>query len=134
MRCVSPSALFMLSLAFTHSTGAELRKTSCLFVSPSGRITGLLHWNFRNSDILSTSVAPSWDEIGKLTQPPVIRTALNYFLPREINEYEEKQRERAPSKTSQKKTQLRNCRNTAPAEVWYLLRWVQRHRSRLALS
>ena len=44
------------------------------------------------SDILSTSVAPSWDEIGKLSATAVIRTALNYFLSREIREYEEKQR------------------------------------------
>jgi uncharacterized membrane protein len=49
------------------------------------------------SDILSTSVAPSWDEIGKLSATAVIRTALNYFLSREIDEYEKKQRERAPS-------------------------------------
>ncbi len=44
------------------------------------------------SDILSTSVAPSWDEIGKLSATAVIRTALNYFLSREINEYEEKEK------------------------------------------
>jgi uncharacterized membrane protein len=45
------------------------------------------------SDILSTSVAPSWDEIGKLSATAVIRTALNYFLSREIREYEEKQKQ-----------------------------------------
>ncbi|HEY7211763.1 MAG TPA: DUF1622 domain-containing protein [Bryobacteraceae bacterium] len=45
------------------------------------------------SDILSTSVAPSWDEIGKLGATAVIRTALNYFLSREIREYVEKQRD-----------------------------------------
>lgn len=44
------------------------------------------------SDILSTSVAPSWGEIGKLSATAVIRTALNYFLSREISEYEEKQK------------------------------------------
>ncbi len=42
------------------------------------------------SDILSTSIAPSWDEIGKLSATAVIRTALNYFLSREIDEYQEK--------------------------------------------
>lgn len=36
------------------------------------------------ADILSTSVAPSWDGIGKLAAIAVIRTALNYFLEREI--------------------------------------------------
>jgi uncharacterized membrane protein len=38
------------------------------------------------ADILSTSVAPSWDRIGKLAAIAVIRTALNYFLSREIRE------------------------------------------------
>jgi uncharacterized membrane protein len=42
------------------------------------------------SDILSTSIAPSWQEIGKLGATAVIRTALNYFLTREIDEYREK--------------------------------------------
>jgi len=39
------------------------------------------------SDILSTAVAPTWDEIGKLASTAVIRTALNYFLSREMHEY-----------------------------------------------
>jgi uncharacterized membrane protein len=36
------------------------------------------------ADILSTSVAPTWDRIGKLAAIAVIRTALNYFLNREL--------------------------------------------------
>jgi len=36
------------------------------------------------ADILSTSVAPSWDQIGKLAAIAVIRTALNYFLNKEL--------------------------------------------------
>src|SRR5690349_6026268 len=35
------------------------------------------------ADILSTSVAPSWDRIGKLAAIAVIRTALNFFLSKE---------------------------------------------------
>ncbi|HEY9841967.1 MAG: DUF1622 domain-containing protein [Candidatus Sericytochromatia bacterium] len=38
------------------------------------------------ADILSTAVAPSWDQIGKLGAIAVIRTALNYFLTREMHE------------------------------------------------
>lgn len=38
------------------------------------------------ADILSTAVAPSWDAIGKLGAIAVIRTALNYFLGREMQE------------------------------------------------
>jgi len=36
------------------------------------------------ADILSTSVAPTWDRIGKLAAIAVIRTALNYFLNKEL--------------------------------------------------
>ena len=36
------------------------------------------------ADILSTSVAPTWDRIGKLAAIAVIRTALNYFLSQEM--------------------------------------------------
>ncbi len=38
------------------------------------------------ADILSTSVAPSWDRIGKLAAIAIIRTALNYFLSREMTD------------------------------------------------
>ena len=38
------------------------------------------------ADILSTAVAPSWNEIGKLGAVAVIRTALNYFLSKEMKE------------------------------------------------
>jgi uncharacterized membrane protein len=36
------------------------------------------------ADILSTSVAPTWERIGKLAAIAIIRTALNYFLSLEI--------------------------------------------------
>lgn len=38
------------------------------------------------ADILSTAIAPGWEQIGKLGAIAVIRTGLNYFLMREINE------------------------------------------------
>lgn len=38
------------------------------------------------ADILSTAIAPSWEQIGKLGAIAVIRTALNYFLAREMRE------------------------------------------------
>jgi uncharacterized membrane protein len=36
------------------------------------------------ADILSTAVAPTWDQIGQLGAIAVIRTGLNYFLTKEI--------------------------------------------------
>jgi uncharacterized membrane protein len=44
------------------------------------------------ADILSTAVAPSWDAIGKLGAIAVIRTGLNYFLSREMQERPAEQR------------------------------------------
>jgi uncharacterized membrane protein len=38
------------------------------------------------ADILSTAIAPSWDQIGKLGAIAVIRTALNFFLMHEMQE------------------------------------------------
>lgn len=46
------------------------------------------------ADILSTAVAPSWEQIGKLGAVAVIRTGLNYFLMREM-EHERKTPEAA---------------------------------------
>jgi uncharacterized membrane protein len=41
------------------------------------------------SDLLRTAVAPSFEEIGKLAAVAAIRTALNFFLRREIREERE---------------------------------------------
>jgi uncharacterized membrane protein len=38
------------------------------------------------ADILRTAIEPSWEEIGRLAALAAIRTALNYFLQREIAE------------------------------------------------
>ncbi|MEO6722965.1 MAG: DUF1622 domain-containing protein [Ferruginibacter sp.] len=36
------------------------------------------------ADVLATAVSPSWDDIGKLAAIAVLRTALNYFLEKEL--------------------------------------------------
>jgi uncharacterized membrane protein len=36
------------------------------------------------ADVLATAVAPNWNDIGQLAAIAVIRTALNYFLEREL--------------------------------------------------
>ncbi len=42
------------------------------------------------ADILQTAVAPTWDDIGKLAAIAAIRTALNYFLEKELREIEQR--------------------------------------------
>ncbi|GGG55090.1 DUF1622 domain-containing protein [Hymenobacter glacieicola] len=38
------------------------------------------------ADILSTAIAPSWEQIGKLGAIAVIRTTLNFFLSKEMKD------------------------------------------------
>ena len=56
------------------------------------------------SDVLRTAVAPTLRDIGELAAVAAIRTALNYFLAREIKEeqaqLDEHRREAAPASTS----------------------------------
>ena len=37
------------------------------------------------ADVIATAVAPTWDDIGKLAAIATIRTALNFFLERDLN-------------------------------------------------
>lgn len=46
------------------------------------------------ADILRTSVAPTWTEIGQLAAIVVLRTLLNYFLQNEIDKAEARERAR----------------------------------------
>jgi uncharacterized membrane protein len=48
------------------------------------------------ADILTTAVAPSWDQIGKLGAIAAIRTSLNFFLMRELRETGEMPRIEVP--------------------------------------
>jgi hypothetical protein len=45
------------------------------------------------ADLLGTTVAPSWNQLGRLGAIAVIRTFLNYFLAREIHDEERAQHE-----------------------------------------
>jgi uncharacterized membrane protein len=56
------------------------------------------------ADIVSTTVAPTFEELGKLAAIALIRTFLNYFLNRELVQEEERE------------AQLRTLRNTLEPE------------------
>lgn len=49
------------------------------------------------ADILSTAVAPTWGAIGRLAAIAIIRTALNYFLSKEIKEETERAEQGRPT-------------------------------------
>jgi len=47
------------------------------------------------ADIIRTAIAPTWDEIGKLAAIAAIRTALNYFLGRDVEQAKKLEQEAA---------------------------------------
>jgi uncharacterized membrane protein len=49
------------------------------------------------ADIVETSISTSWETIGRLGAVAVIRTFLEYFLGRDVNEIRERQREKRGS-------------------------------------
>ena len=77
-----------LCAVFSPSAGgrpfrdADLRYARCLV----GGLTFQLA-----ADILATSIAPTWDEIGRVGAIAVIRTFLNFFLERDLTEMERRE-------------------------------------------
>ena len=63
------------------------------------------------ADILSTAIAPSWDKIGKLGAIAVIRTALNFFLMREIALEKQATGEHPLTKTLEQHSQMQRPPN-----------------------
>lgn len=47
------------------------------------------------ADIVETTIAPNWDDIGKLAAIAVLRTFLNYFLDRDMDSLRERAERRA---------------------------------------
>lgn len=50
------------------------------------------------ADVLTTAIAPTWDDIGKLAAIATLRTALNYFLERELKTTTEHNKQPAKAK------------------------------------
>ena len=50
------------------------------------------------ADIIETSITPSWEELAKVGAIAVIRTFLNFFLERDLNEVREREREAAEAR------------------------------------
>src|SRR4051794_21026436 len=54
-----------------------------------GRTLALALEFLLGADILKTAIAPTWNDIGQLAAIATLRTALNYFLERELHQGEE---------------------------------------------
>ena len=46
------------------------------------------------ADIIETSIAPTWDDAGRLAVIAIIRTLLNYFLEHDLGEIRNRQQEK----------------------------------------
>lgn len=51
------------------------------------------------ADIVETAITPSWDEIGRLAAIAAIRTFLNFFLDRDLEDIRARQRQAASPET-----------------------------------
>jgi uncharacterized membrane protein len=58
------------------------------------------------ADIIETSIAPTWDDIGRLAVIAIIRTFLNYFLERDLGEVRERQSDRESVSASEPRREL----------------------------
>jgi len=79
-------ALFILARSLWSRQGVNFNRIRLVFA----RYLALALEFQLGSDILSTAVAPTWNQIGQLGAIAVIRTALNFFLTREIREESER--------------------------------------------
>jgi hypothetical protein len=59
------------------------------------------------ADIIETSIAPTWDDIGRLGVIAVIRTFLNYFLERDLVDMRERESEPEDVSASEPRRELR---------------------------
>lgn len=75
---------YFVSLA--HGTATEVPKEEIRLAL--GRSLALALEFELGADILKTAVAPTWNDIGLLAAIAVLRTALNYFLERELRNSE----------------------------------------------
>ena len=76
--------------AFVRFVGVGLRRRDASAFVPVRLVLGrflALGLEFQlASDVLRTAVAPSWEQLGQLAAVAAIRTALNFFLSREIDD------------------------------------------------
>ena len=99
---IEAAAAFWITIGFAYASvelvAAHVRRQLASFKSirlTFSRYLSLALEFQLAADILSTAIAPSFDELAKLTITAIIRTGLNYFLTKEIREEREDQEREA---------------------------------------
>jgi uncharacterized membrane protein len=73
--------------ALVARKGSDPQVRREIFVGYAGWIILALEFAL-GADIVRTAIAPTWDQIGQLAAIAAIRTALNFFLAKDIEERE----------------------------------------------
>jgi uncharacterized membrane protein len=80
----STRAIFRRSVTSHELRGAYLQYARWLVAGLTFQIA---------ADVIETSIAPTWEEIGRLGAIAVIRTFLNFFLERDLAEVQQREAE-----------------------------------------
>ncbi len=92
---IGVGALFAIFQLFVHFKDQQPTNFNRVRLTLGKYLTLALEFEL-GADILSTAIAPSWEQIGKLAAIAAIRTVLNYFLTKELVN-EQKREEQAAS-------------------------------------
>jgi uncharacterized membrane protein len=85
-----------IRFVFAHGSGHDRRT---LWLDYGRWLVAALTFQLA-ADIIESSITTSWDAVGRLAAIAVVRTFLNYFLERDLDEMRERDREPKPSAAS----------------------------------
>ena len=81
------TTLVRVVIAIAHGLGTNQTARREIFVGFAGWIILALEFALA-ADIARTAIAPTWNDIGQLAAIAAIRTALNYFLEKDVADRE----------------------------------------------
>ncbi len=84
----SAIALVRVILTLVRGQAADTEARQVIFVGFAGWIILALEFAL-GADIVRTAIAPTWEQIGQLAAIAAIRTGLNYFLNKDVEERRE---------------------------------------------
>jgi uncharacterized membrane protein len=76
-------ALIKMSITYIKTVHAGIQTKESLRLQFGSSVAVALELML-GADVLATAVSPGWNDIGKLAAIAVLRTALNYFLEKEL--------------------------------------------------
>ncbi|HWM80467.1 MAG TPA: DUF1622 domain-containing protein [Pseudolabrys sp.] len=81
------AAIGGLRLMFKNSSGHQRRD---VWLNYARWLVAALTFQLA-ADIIETSIAPTWDDVGRLAVIAIVRTLLNYFLEKDLEDIRDRQ-------------------------------------------